>query len=95
MRDADGNLTPAAIEVLNSTAIVWPDAHEMYPLSSIAADLGREGLVTITHGQKRGRNRMWEIKVTEEGWPFVTDPDAACEWRKRCALKRLGGEIYR
>jgi hypothetical protein len=93
MRDADGNLTPEAIEVLNNAAICEP--YEMYPLSQAAADLGREGLVTVAHGQKRGRARMWEITPTEAGWPLVTDPDAARKWRKRNALKRLGGDPYR
>jgi hypothetical protein len=51
--------------------------------------------------EARERARLRRVEVGErepvlcEGWPFVTDPDAACEWRKRCALKRLGGEIYR
>jgi len=93
MRDADGDLTPAAIELLNIAAVHAP--YEMYPLSQLAADLGREGLVTVAMGQKRGRLRMWEVTVTEAGWPFVTDLDAAHEWRKRDALKRLGGNVYR
>lgn len=91
MRDADGNLTPAAIEVLNNAAIDAP--HAMYPLSQVAADLGREGFVLITHGEKAGRNRMWNIAITEAGWAFVTDEEALHQHRKEVAFTRLGGRI--
>jgi hypothetical protein len=85
--DRDGSLTPEAVEVLNNAAI--DDPHEMYPLSQVAADLGRAGLVRISHGEKIGRNIVWIVELTEAGWPCVTDPEQASRYRKRTALKRL------
>jgi hypothetical protein len=101
VRDVDGNLTDEAIELLNRAAVEAP--HEMYPLSQLAADMGRARLLMVktpegveaTGLASRERKRRWQVYVTEEGWPFVTDRDAAHEWRKRNALKRLGGNVYR
>lgn len=92
MRDRGGNLTLEAITLLNVAARTYPGLVSMYPLSQCAADMGREGLVTVVHGKKEGRHRLWDITVAEAGWPFVTDPEAAHEYRKRTALKRLGGQ---
>lgn len=91
MRDPDGNLTEEAVDLLNKAAVENP--HTMYPLSSLAADMGRDGLIKVVLGDKVGWHRVWAMTITDAGWPFVTAPNAIHRHNKEIAFKRLGGEI--
>lgn len=83
----DGSLTPEAIDLLNKAAVEAP--HEMYPLSQLAADMGRAGLLTIIGGLAPNQ-RPWLLYVTNQGWDHVTDPEALTRHRREGILKRLG-----
>lgn len=96
MRDASGNLLPEAIELLNKAGREAP--HEMYPLSQLAADMGRAGLLAVktTDGtdvtglaSRKPHQRPWLLHVTEKGWEHVTDPEALTLRRREMTMKRL------
>lgn len=96
MRDLNGDLTAEAIELLNRSAAVDPPT--MYPLSQLAADLGRAGLIRVeladgrdvTGLATRRRNaQTWIFRVTDAGWAHVTDPEALDRRRRELALRRL------
>ena len=91
----DGSLTPEAIGLLNKAAVEAP--HEMYPLSQLAADMARAGLLIVRGGGAgtdlaggTGRSyERWRVCVTEAGWRHVTDPEALTRHRREGALKLL------
>lgn len=99
MRNADGSPTEAAVALLNVTAIENP--HEMYPLSQLAADLGRAGLIKVTlsvstmppHRNPSMSNQRWQLLITDLGWNYVTSPEALILKGRRDALKRLDGKV--
>jgi len=94
MRHPDGTLTSEAVEILNRAARDRPS--EVYPLSRLAADMGRAKLLTVVPGLKLpsetgAPTRTWSIYVADKGWPHVTDPEALEHHRRKTALKRLRG----
>jgi hypothetical protein len=99
MQNADGSFTRETIALLNTIAIENP--HEMYPLSRLAADLGRAGLVKVSlsvsssppHPAPSMKNQRWQIFITDLGWNHVTSPEALILRSRRDALKRLEGRV--
>lgn len=100
MRDSNGNLTPEAIDLLNkaSREVVSGVPHEMYPLSQLAADMGRACLLTVSDAggadvtglaSRQRWDRKWRIYVARDGWQHVTDPEALAQHRREETLKRL------
>jgi hypothetical protein len=89
-------LTAEKIALINRSAVVNPLA--MYPLSQLAADLGRAGLIRVelADGQdvtglatRSKWDQVWFVRVTEAGWAYVTDPEALDRRRRELALRRL------
>lgn len=96
MRDLNGDLTAEAIGLLNRSAAADPPT--MYPLSQLAADLGRAGLIRVELADgrdvtglatRRRHAQVWIFRVTEAGWAHVTDPEALDRRRRELALRRL------
>jgi hypothetical protein len=97
MWNVDGTLTEQAVLLLNRAAGLEPVF--MYPLSQLAADLGRAKLVEIREKREKtgGLNGLperwtlthWVVAITEAGWSHVTDPEALARHRCEVALKRL------
>lgn len=98
MRNRDGTLTDEAVALINASAGVEPV--KMYPLSQLAADLGRAGLVSVAAASqpqqpatglasRKPAQQPWLVSVTEEGWECVTDPVALDHRRRELALRRL------
>jgi hypothetical protein len=89
MKNPDGTLTAEAIALLNKAAGIEP--LEMYPLSQLAADLGRANLVNVVGASRLSKPFYFIIVVTEAGWVHVTDPDARIRHKRQLALRRLRG----
>lgn len=98
MRTADGRLSEEAIALLNAAAIENP--HELYPLSSLAADLGRAKLLEIRLSvgedprpvSRIMKKQRWRVFITDLGWDHVTAPEALVLKNRRIALRRLNGK---
>jgi len=98
MRHTDGTLTSEAVEILNRAARDRP--FEVYPLSRLAADMGRAKLLVVVPGLKLPSEvggpvtaRTWSIYVADDGWSYVTDPEALARHRREVALKRLQSSV--
>jgi len=91
MQTSDGHLTQEAIELLN--AIGRADPLEMYPLTQLAADMGRAGLITVKKLEDPDnpvrRRCPWGLYMARLGEGYVTDPELVTKYRCREAVRKL------
>lgn len=100
-----GRLTTEALALLNRVAReeeVW-----MYPLSRLAADMGRANLLIVNYipaadgetgvhkpvGPTSETGCAWVINVATDGWHFVTNEEGLRKRRLRIAFQKLGGKV--